>query len=1023
MSKDSPKLKLSINPRIVNKNVYGDVDAFAHGWIPVELDLYELGQHINLGYAFSAQFRDGHRVASKFIQTDFIAADFDGTISLEDAEYDGFFHKFASLLYTTPSHGTEGKDRFRVVFRTPHTVTSAQVWSDALKGLAQRLGSDMRATDGARISFGSRASLPTVLGGSLTEEVFNELVDAGCAIRQTVKTNLDPTLPSLDGVSTRSFRTVPRHLPIMCGNGTPLVLAEIPAKMRVHCPFHADENPSAFVVRSKKGSPGIHCAACVQTFWIEGMPKTEYDFYRFEKMTKDLAVRQVTDGTSVLEYQVPGPLFPKILHRRLRTKVLDQKYLPHIGMIDGVTFVRSPKGSGKTQEIEHIVQQARIQGKSVLLIGHRRSLLRELSKRLHLHCYMDDEDKHFTRDRFWKNKKAIEAEVRFSKSRPDYYAISIDSLAMRLPKPRAYDTVLIDECEQVLSHVCAKTIENPDTILKILQRYVTDAPSVYLLDADLNQVTLGFVSRCRWDGKTPDVIDADENIQCVVNTFKEESRVCQLFESEDNLQEDLLVNVFKGARVFVACNSKRRAEMLEKWLIGRVPEVRTLLVTAEEKTEPKVLKFLHEIRTEILNYDVVLASPAIGTGIDITFAGGEQKIDIVYGFFNTRINTHYDFDQQLGRVRNPGAVKVWVEDEEDYFETEAEVIRRDLVLTGKADESIIGYEKDGTPKFNENDPLLCLGVDAYAVRRASLNRLKHYFVQHKEHNGWRIEVVPEDEEAAREIAAQSKGEYQALKASREALMLEADKIGRERYEEFIERRERGEPIGVSERYEVARYELEEFYGQEASKELIELDDDGKYRSEVERYEGLQALHSQFLVEDQLGEFWRTSNWKEAFKDNTKLLLDALFISAQIIKGGKFNTEISFCRDDLEMFMALCRDRKQTIELEFEVRLRSDFTKKPVRALNDLLRLVGLQAIPAAIEKIDGNKVYFYRLDEKRLAAMANVVAARKKVRDDKADQEINHVKKQLNRAPKKNVLPGQTAFQALKEASKSAKRR
>jgi hypothetical protein len=44
------------------------------------------------------------------------------------------------------------------------------------------------------------------------------------------------------------------------------------------------------------------------------------------------------------------------------------------------------------------------------------------------------------------------------------------------------------------------------------------------------------------------------------------------------------------------------------------------------------------------------------TGIDITFPDGACFVDRVFGFFFSFINTHTDIDQQLSRVRNPGAV-------------------------------------------------------------------------------------------------------------------------------------------------------------------------------------------------------------------------------------------------------------------------------------------------------------------------------------------------------------------------------
>ena len=764
-------MKLSVNRLFENKTPIGSARAYSEGWDNQDLSVGDLAAVINRGWAISAQYEGGIRKTHNFKCAGFLAADFDGGLTLTDARNSEFIQQYASLLYTTPSHQLDGIDRFRAVFELPYAIENADVWSNALKGLAHTVGSDMAATDGARLFYGSLGSNPEIMNGLLTSAVLDDLIEQGVIIREQGR--ISDRRPNVrDGISQRSFKRLTRDLLLKCADGQKRQIRDIRKGLSIHCPFHEDDRPSAFISISGKGDKGVRCSACVRTFW-EAPPKLFYDFYKFEKFTRSLVTEVATRGEFYWGFintpfgRIPAP-------QRTRPRILDTRFLPGIEIPMGICLVRSPKGSGKTEQIGLIVGNARQNKKSVLMIGHRRTLLRALSKRVGLKCYLDDEDKgHFRRINTSRQSK-----LKLS-ARPDYYAVSVDSLFLRLPKPRPYDIVIIDESEQVLSHICADTIENPAPILKILAHYVTNASTIYMLDADLNQVTLGFVSRCR--AKRPsDADDGDPSyLQLVVNDYKDTGRICQVFESEFNLQEDLLKSAQQGHKIFVACNSKRRAEMLQKWLWRHVPDLRSLLVTAEDKDTEEVQRFLRNITTEILKYDVVLASPAIGTGIDITFEDGAQKIDVVYGFFNTRINTHYDFDQQLGRVRNPGAVKVWIDDEEDYFETETAVIRRDLVETGKSHVAIKQYEADGTPIFDKRDPLLCLEVDAYTVRRASLNRLKHYFIEHKRHNGWQIEFVEKDEQNEGKIDRESSDVYSYNASLREALLMDARKIDAE----------------------------------------------------------------------------------------------------------------------------------------------------------------------------------------------------------------------------------------------------
>ena len=80
--------------------------------------------------------------------------------------------------------------------------------------------------------------------------------------------------------------------------------------------------------------------------------------------------------------------------------------------------------------------------------------------------------------------------------------------------------------------------------------------------------------------------------------------------------------------------------------------------------------FRRNIKSEIKKYQVVLSSPSLGTGIDISFESDLDEIDVVYGFYENRVNTHTEIDQQLSRVRKPKEVHIWISPVIFNFETE-----------------------------------------------------------------------------------------------------------------------------------------------------------------------------------------------------------------------------------------------------------------------------------------------------------------------------------------------------------------
>lgn len=943
---------LSINKKIIDKNILRNNFAFGCGWEDEELTADQFADAINRGYAFSAQFKEGIRKKSNFVKVGFLAVDIDGTMTLDEGHQNEWVKRYGTLLYTTPSHDPAVEHRFRVVFATPSPIKSVKHYKAALLGLSTIMNADRSATDPARCFFGSTNSQPELLGNSLSVEALAKLRDYGRQVekqeaRAKKQTREEIGDEPFEATTNRASAVIGRDMLIRRADGKSSVLAEIPRNMPVHCPMHSDEKPSAFVVQSSKSkSPGIHCSACAKTFWLKGTALPKYDFYRFEKLARQLSTE--LHGPESEERFVDGPIRD--------VKIVKEKYLSQLDLIDGITLVRSPKGTGKTQQLQRIVGQAKLFGKSVLLIGHRQTLIREISKRLGIHCYLDDD--HLD-GADWKQSNSKKFQ------RPKLYAVSVDSLSTRLKNKQHYDVVLIDESEQVLSHTSAKTIKKPLEVMHALQRYVTSAPAVYLFDADLNNITHDFVTQCR-------KINQDQNIRIWLNEYVDTDRTYDLFDSETHLTQDLIKNVKKGKRIFVACNSKKRAKALHNLLQREVgPTLKSILITAEERAETRVNAFLANVRKEILNYDVVVASPAIGTGIDITFPDNAQMIEAVYGFFNARINSHYDCDQQIGRVRNPKEVKIWISGQRLEFEIEPEVIKRDLVETGEMAAAVNHYDQWGNPIFDPNHPLLALVANVYCAQRASQNNLKSLFVAHKKHNGWkaiRIRAPNEDNGAAIDELHETKTKITQsafeMEQERVAQLCAATRLNDNRFQELKRDQAKQAQIGVANTYAVERYEIEKFYGEIITPELIGFDRRGAMRAAIKRF-GSLTIGSGFrdLLQNQWDQYQCGGRMKKS--EFPGRVLEMVLFSAGLVNESGLDAEKVFSKEELQKFLKFCDDHKITIERNLEVLLRKDRYRDPVKMLNRFLGLIGLDATLVTANKKGKEKVYRYQIQQDR----------------------------------------------------------
>jgi hypothetical protein len=950
------KLKLSINTRIVDKNIGGDKRAFREGWCPAELTLSELAESIDAGYAFGPQFDGGIRKGDNFICAGFLVIDVDGTMPLEDAYLNPYIQKYGSIIYTTPSHLKDDKDRFRVVFATETAIESGPKYKFALLGLAEKFNTDRSIADAARILYGSRNSHPTIIGNVITDAELKNIIRQGRAADKLLR--LEKTTTE-DAPSAETIQDCSNHVPVQISptmllrlsNGTSAFLTNLPKQTPIFCPFHADGSPSAFTLRSQKGSAGVHCSTCRKTWWVEGSQAPTYDFYAFDRIVKKTA----SDYVSINKAR--EALGKEKLNKE--AIVINERFLPPLKLTEGMTLVKSPKGSGKTTALKQLVRTARANGKSVLLIGHRQTLLRELSNKLGLHCYLDD------RPYFPGMKK---------QKRPDHYAISVDSLPKRLSKPRSYDVVIIDESEQVFSHITAKTIRNAHAVMTRLQTYVSDAKSIYLFDADLNNVTLSFAISCRRK-------NASQPVRMILNTFTPEKRECELYQSTSALIVDMTKAARAGKRIFVACNSKARAKIFAKMLRKDIGDkLRLLLVTAEDKASREVQEFLSDIPTKILQYDVVVASPAIGTGIDITFPGGAQEIDVLYGFFNPGINSHYDVDQQLGRVRNPKSVKVWISGRRSSFEIDLDAVKLDLVQTGDTHPAVTGFDGE-MPMVNMNHPLLTLQATAYCAQRASQNRMKDYFIKHKELNGWNVIIAKKDETDKKVITEKIKVLKQEIEKEYIEGILSARTIEFFEWEEYFKRRGAGDAIGLAATNEMIRFEIESFYNEPVTAGLVELDAHGRFRICVDRYERLYIRgqdNIRYLKLNWASYASKKEKFSKALGTRPLRSMEAILLSCGMVGKGGLSSDKTLSKSDLDGFLALCNERKVTIERDLDVSLRKDRHRDPVKTLNMFLELIGLQVVCVGKTRKKGAATYKYQLEPGGLKQITDIVERRRK---------------------------------------------
>lgn len=925
-------MKIAIHTKIDFKPDSSDLNSFsslARDFENFDLNIEETASHIGLGHSFCTQHK-GKRSRNNFIASDFVAVDIDAGMTIEQALNNPYVKQYAAILYSTWSN-TPSHNRFRIIFFLEKTIQDANTMESAYTGLIRMFGGDGACKDACRIFYGNKKTSPIILGNFLPNNLLDELIKLGSEKRERAEHGENDSV-KLGASTTRAEQRLRADQEVETIAGPMEGVASLNKGSVVRCPFHIDKSPSAFVTESRNGTKGIHCSSCAKTFWPEAMNFMALQNYDFNQIESDLhAIEFEEDPYNYLDEQAPSEFFT---HDGRVVLPGSKRQLADIELVPGTILARSPKDSGKTYQIERIFQKCKKNGLSVLLIGHRQSLISSLAKRIGLDCYLNKQDAD-------GNSIAVS----------DYYAICLDSIPRLLNlRIHRFDVIIIDESEQVFSHLTSDTLrkQRRDCFL-MMERYLAKAKTVIACDADLGYLTLATIASAR-SGEMP--------AQFYINRYKENGREIDIYNSENQLLSELITSVRSGGRYYVCFNSKKKAQAIEKAINTETGgSFRVLLITSSNSKKPEIRNFIENITEEILKYDVVISSPSLGTGIDITFPGNEQLIDGVFGFFMARINTHFDIDQQLCRVRHPKFVKAWISPEKFTFEIEPDVIKRNCIELGQITDVQISYDANDMKIYADDDKLLTLYAEVLSLQRASKNNLKQHFIDLKNHNGWKVNVIEVDETMTGLGRDARKEARLGLERSNINSICSAVQISRE----IAVQLSNFPFLNVQDQAKLDRYRMEKFYDAIATPELVELDNNGTYRTKI-------RLLATYIASDYEAENQKLSQIKipvadRTFLSETKSLLRELFDAAILIDThGNFIEGRLICNADLDIFKNVCLRRKLDIESLLKISLRADFRVKPITQLGGLLRAIGCEWEKPVKADIKGQRISYYRVN-------------------------------------------------------------
>lgn len=928
-------LGLCINRKIQNK--HDQTKPFPNKYFePTTLTIEALTEEIRRGHAF-CPLMEGERHKQNFVSSDLIVIDIDEGLTLEQAEQHPLVADCATLIYTSASHTAE-HHRFRIVFVLESTITDPEEYEMALNCFVQEFGADRKARSAASLFYGNTDAQIFLHNKGLSNDRLDAFL-ATAAGGAPKKVDF-----ARSGATKRGMRCIAVDEILTTANGRQGTLDQLAARTKIHCPRHDDKNPSANVYQTYTGTKFIRCYSdkCDATYWPVGIA-SHYQFDDFEQAA--LKFEKSADPNKMLgEYN--NVSVHSCTERLVNASILSTD----------LTFIKSGKGTGKTEALEKIFQGQH--NFRVLSIGHRRSLVRHLCEKLGMNCYLDDKSR---KDKGWY----------------DRYGVCLDSLTkMQINEP--YDCIILDESEQILSHFLSGTMKGKELdVFKRFKTIIARAKHVIAMDADLSWMSYNTLSDLV-------VADSGKRSNVYINLFQPGAgKKIERFRSQHQLVGDLMRSIEQGKRCYVVSNTKDLVNKLTASILEQHPDKSILSITADtanEKNNPATL-FLSNPEEEAKKYQVVISSPAVSSGISLKFKDEPNFYDIVYGFFDAGITDHFECDQQLARVRSPQSIKVFVSPAEFHLETDM-----DIVIDNIRQKSMFAYLRDELPngqiEYKESDDLLRLAMRRTAQKRASINELRQNFYDYKRKQGFAIERVADDPELiedGKEVLTNGKSISSETRTRR---LMEATYLSPEELRPLIKKGKQKDGLTRKETNALERARIERFYRRDIFEGLIDLDQGGILPERVKRFEALCSSLFGRLRDSNPPQ--QNSGRLAAWNDQAvqlELLAEAFRI-AGLYDNCRFHPDVEVSKKSLADFVVFMKDNKHLYESQFGKTLSADLDINPVGQLRNMLAMVNLKFGKAREVNENTHRYYYYKLDPRRLSGMEKLQRVRDKRETD-----------------------------------------
>lgn len=675
---------------------------------------------------------------------------------------------------------------------------------------------------------------------------------------------------------------------------------------------------------------------------------------------------------------------------KLNTRFLSNAVsLPTMGLV----VLWSGMGTGKTElmaKFRELYPQMRF-----LNLGHRVNLLKNLSNRLNTAMYS--------------------ALSQGDLAKAVGLSITVDSLHKLQTQLNEYGCIFIDEACQYLAHLLhSKTCrEHRAEILEVLEYIVRKAKLVVLADAHMDDVTVDFFRAMRPEGEVPFVIK---------NDYKETGRTVYLYEGDNNsaLVSKIFTALMLGLKIMVVSDSKKFIKKLEAAMTVKMlpteawskvkgkrlkednldldplplnPDpLRIWSIHAENSGSEENVAFIKDISEEVKKVDVLLASPSLGTGVDIP----NYHFDAVFGAFHAVSQTATECAQSLHRYRPQVPLHIWVAPRPPfgYKETNAAKIKERMLELNQMTAFLIRIDPETGRRGAEKDWALNAYCEIEANRNRSINNLRddlHSLLGEMGYN-----LTNSESEADPLVAMELFEAGQTLDTAHQLAVVQANNISSS---EYLNRQSK-DFLPPEELVECAKYRLKRDYGMPVTEELVKQDAGGYLISKLIALESLLAPSSGEIVDPATRKEYPAPPQIVAERDirerdNLPLCMDwhnysGKWLARHILGLPKILARLlageEICATDPSVMQMTLTAVATRAHIKAILGFTIPENCKPMWLLGILIGQLGLRMIGQKKGK-RGQQVRYYSLSVEELAFAVEVLKYREQQRIEKAERE------------------------------------